>query len=174
MLFWSLSNCILVFFIAVHLSNGPIISFGTRTDLSANACYATLNPYLSHLFRWLDFWLIRLKRLKYYKRRKKKAKTKLVICLGWDVFWMGCHMMRKMLQWEFLLLYFLASLLTLVFVANGMIFFLFKYRNQICPHGRKIHLPAALQWILWEQWSSSFTGLGKTFTGFQGDRCRIM
>ena len=42
-------------------------------------------------------------------------------------------------------LYLLTSLLTLAFVANGMIFFVFQYRKQICAHGRKVHLRAALQ-----------------------------
>lgn len=69
-------------FITECLSNGLIISFGTRTDLRANAYYAILYLYFLYLFKKFDFWLIRLSRLKFYRKTKRKAKNQLVMFIA--------------------------------------------------------------------------------------------
>lgn len=79
--FWPLWNPVLVFII-VGLSNGLIISFGTRTDLCVNACCDILNLYVLCCFRRFDFWLIKLSRLRFYRRTKRKAKNQLVMFIA--------------------------------------------------------------------------------------------
>lgn len=69
-------------FITVRLSNDLVISFGTRTDLCTNACYASLNMYFFYLFWRFDFCLVRLNRLKFYRRTKRKAKNQLALFIA--------------------------------------------------------------------------------------------
>lgn len=86
--------------------------------------------------------------------------------------------MRKMLQWELPLSYFLTSLLKLAFVSMELFSSFFNTGNKFVLM-EEVCLPEALQWILQEQWSIAFIsvclreGSGKAFTGFQGDPCRI-
>lgn len=159
-------------FIRVCLSNGLMILLGTRTDFFANAFYATINLHFSQLSRWLDFWLVSLNRLKLYKKTRKRKSWQHLLQLG-------SFTMRKMLQWEFPLLYFLTSLLKLAFVSMEWCFPFFNPGNKFVLMEEKFicQQPCSESYRSNEVLHSLVCASEKVqgaFTGFQEDPCRII